>query len=708
MPTFGNWLDDYSRVGQDATRDGAPQANYTGTHNGRNYINGKLYAGEGLSQGTDPNTPDYAFQNTLNQYSGQISQLTGQAVNTTPNNPLPTPGAGNGMGLNGIRRPNTLSLGLSGLPPPPMMGINGIGRNPTNPAANPLNSPPNPTNNPATQLGGIPTPKGGTPPPPYSLSNPAARTNAPTLPPQPPPGFNLKDGSTDPNNPSANGSKPPFGSSGIDFTNHKLNGSANYFDSPDPALLPYGHFEAVSTGGDGGQNAYKFVPNPGSRITEQGYVRINGQNYTQLNPDGNYNLRDANSVIDDPEFGKLTPVDNINQPHDMWSTWLPVAVAALLGGGVAAHAGLFGGGVGADSADILPNGGNPLPTLGDTPLDPMLPPPDVQPPPVGPPGGGPTGPVGPPPGGGPDILPNGGEPLPTIPTDGGGIPMNPAPTLPPTGPLLPPGSGTAASLAARALDGGNGPNTRRTTGDGNNTDNNNDNKPDDNGDLSNLLRLLLGGAAGLNANNSNQRDVHDYQTLLNQMIDRGDYNSQYRPGYLSRLDMLMNHPEESLNDPTYQALRQRNEDNLSRSMNARGLGLSGNELGALDKYGREQDYSHINDERNAFMKAADLGKPGDMMSNAMRNLPFLFQMRANSNAAQSALIQQLIGSLAGRKGDKNPLADLLRGLFGGHSDGTGDGSDTTDDNNDDSTDDNGDDTGDPADDGGDIGDLFGP
>jgi hypothetical protein len=150
-----------------------------------------------------------------------------------------------------------------------------------------------------------------------------------------------------------------FGTSGIDFTNHRLNGAATYFDQPDPSLLPYGHFEAVSTGGDGGQNAYRFVPNDNSRITDQGYIRgQDGGNYTQLQPDGNYNFSDPNAIINDPEFGSLTRVENIKQPHDMWSTWLPVAVASLLGGPVAyaaagAGAGAGGGllgGAGSDTA----------------------------------------------------------------------------------------------------------------------------------------------------------------------------------------------------------------------------------------------------------------------------------------------------------------------------------------------------------------------
>lgn len=73
---MGNWLNDYRTAG---SADGVPQG-FTGTMNGRNYINGNPYAAEYMSQGTDPNSPSYAFQNILNMYGQQIGQLPGSAM----------------------------------------------------------------------------------------------------------------------------------------------------------------------------------------------------------------------------------------------------------------------------------------------------------------------------------------------------------------------------------------------------------------------------------------------------------------------------------------------------------------------------------------------------------------------------------------------------------------------------------------------------
>lgn len=63
QPRTGTWMDDYLKPG---TQDGVPLG-FSGTMNGRNYLNGNAYAAEYLSQGTDPNQPSYAFNNILQQ-----------------------------------------------------------------------------------------------------------------------------------------------------------------------------------------------------------------------------------------------------------------------------------------------------------------------------------------------------------------------------------------------------------------------------------------------------------------------------------------------------------------------------------------------------------------------------------------------------------------------------------------------------------------
>lgn len=75
MPRTGTSIDDYLSPG---TQDGVPYG-FTGTMNGRNYVNGNAYAPEYMSQGTDPNTPSFAFNNFLQgQWNPRINGLLGR------------------------------------------------------------------------------------------------------------------------------------------------------------------------------------------------------------------------------------------------------------------------------------------------------------------------------------------------------------------------------------------------------------------------------------------------------------------------------------------------------------------------------------------------------------------------------------------------------------------------------------------------------
>lgn len=64
------------------------QQGYTGTQQGMNFINGHLYAGEGLSQATDPNQQSFAFNNFLRQYMPQFAQ---QGPGMPSQNPMARP-----------------------------------------------------------------------------------------------------------------------------------------------------------------------------------------------------------------------------------------------------------------------------------------------------------------------------------------------------------------------------------------------------------------------------------------------------------------------------------------------------------------------------------------------------------------------------------------------------------------------------------------
>ncbi len=166
----------------------------------------------------------------------------------------------------------------------------------------------------------------------------------------------------------------------------------------------------------------------------------------------------------------------------------------------------------------------------------------------------------------------------------------------------------------------------------------------------NLGSLLQGG---FNLYNDN-KGIQQYKDMVADYMSKGDYNAQYRPGQLSKLNQFLMDPEAALQDPTYKASRERKLGDLSRGMNARGYGMSGNEMGELLKYGTEMDYSHIGDQENQLRQAASLGNPDQMARSGILTLPFLFQMMANRNSAGNGIFNQSgLGNLLGRPGGSN-------------------------------------------------------
>lgn len=169
---------------------------------------------------------------------------------------------------------------------------------------------------------------------------------------------------------------------------------------------------------------------------------------------------------------------------------------------------------------------------------------------------------------------------------------------------------------------GNNPLTTGTTP-GSNTNTNTN--TDDNGLDINGLAI---GAASLYLDNN---VINNYKDQVGQYLNQGDYNSQYRPGQLSQLNDFLSHPSDALNDPGYKQMRQQGLDNVSRTMAARGMSLSGNEMGELEKYGENLDYTHLNDIENQLRQAADQGNPNQLYGSAINSAGFVAGMQSNRN-----------------------------------------------------------------------------
>lgn len=159
-------------------------------------------------------------------------------------------------------------------------------------------------------------------------------------------------------------------------------------------------------------------------------------------------------------------------------------------------------------------------------------------------------------------------------------------------------------------------------------------------------------ASGAINNYNDNENIRDFISRQNELLGQADYNREYRPGYLSRLQQFLTNPEAALDDPTFQAVRNRNLGNLSRRLNSRGYNMSGREMAELQDYGREQDWQQIDRERRSLMDGIRLGNPEQTYSNALRNLPFIYLARGARNFDTS---NSVLDGLFGRNGLMNSL-----------------------------------------------------
>jgi hypothetical protein len=357
-------------------------------------------------------------------------------------------------------------------------------------------------------------------------------------------------------------------------------------------------------------------------------------------------IKDASQVRYDPEFGLVTFEGNIIPEDDDYGRDFFRGTSAVLGGVVGAHA--FGLGMGEPAGfSIDPSSGGIAGPAGQFNGVPWA-------------GTGPT-----PTPSGPAPTPNtpiGGEPLtPLEPVPGPNYtPITPGTGVPGAG-IGMPSAGTllrGGSLVASLVGGGGGggggrggPSIGGGPGGGG-----------DGGRGTNIFDLVSNGLGAYQSN----RNIQSWKNNTTDLINRGDWNQRDRQAYMDRLRNFMMNPQAALEDPAYQQMRERAEMDLSRKMAARGLNLSGNELGDLTQLRTEMDYKQIQSERDQLMKAAGLGDPRGMVESALRNLPALYNMKNSNDTATAAnlrgwLTQNLPGLVSKGADYVDKFINYLRG-----------------------------------------------
>lgn len=450
----------------------------------------------------------------------------------------------------------------------------------------------------ATGVGGQPPPPGtGTPPPPApSGANPE--------------NHDVNDANYFINRLTNGGQLPPNGQVGQNANNSIAQQAFNASTNPPPINPALGRW-VRDVGSEGGEGSYHFE---GS----EAYKALLGRGYTQIaNDDGSVprdgRILDWSLVTYDPQFGLVTPIGNIHLPYDHGNELFTV-VAAVLGGAVAQHIMATGGGLGAGTGseivgppetppgDFVGPPANQMPIPGGTDALPPLPHTEVPGLPPPPPG------MGTPPGG--------GNPF-----------NNPLINNPVTRGLI--GTGVNAALGTGSGTPGGGNPTGRTPG--------------------------VGDAINWSID---QRDIDSYRNRVDDYVNRGDFNSQNRPGMLARYNDFLTHPEHALNDPGFVAMKDRNLGNLSRQYNARGLAISGNEMGGLQERGDELNYKHYNEQMAELRAGIGLGDPSGMARAGINSLGPEYQMRANHNATTGGLVNRFVNALGGTIGSF--VQNLLR------------------------------------------------
>ena len=185
------------------------------------------------------------------------------------------------------------------------------------------------------------------------------------------------------------------------------------------------------------------------------------------------------------------------------------------------------------------------------------------------------------------------------------------------------------------------------------------------GGFGGTLADIVGGGAGLAASNSN---ISSFNSMINDMLTRGDPYSGQRADAINRLRTLESNPGSVTSNPLFSAMNDKSQTDVQRIMAARGLGVSGNEMGALQENYLANMNKFYGDEWNRTAREAGVFvDPSYMAGQGMRAGGDLFQARDNRNTGVSSLISGILGgNRSGSNLSGSDIQSIYQFLFGGN------------------------------------------
>lgn len=373
----------------------------------------------------------------------------------------------------------------------------------------------------------------------------------------------------------------------------------------------------------------------GYRLRPEIMQRLNGRvQLSQAGVGGYSEVLDPSQVTYDPEFGFLTTPDNIGAPDGGGlSGWLNSGglMALLAAGGLGAiaqaggFAGMFGGSTPTAGGTITGTGA--LPTSAAPVVSGTL--------------------------AGAPVISGAGA---AAGAGAGGLTLSQIISALRTG-------GSAAGLISQLTGGGpsgSGGPSGNGSGGGNNSG----------GGLGGTLAQLIQGGLG---NYQANHNIGNFNTMINEMLTRGDPYAGERASAIQRLRALEANPGSITSNPLFQNMNDKSQADLQRIFAARGLNISGNEMGGLQENFLANMNKFYGEEWNRIAREAGVFfDPGQIAAAGMQGAGRMFGARQNRDMVSNAVLQRILGSGGGGLNISN-IIDFVNNLFGGS-----DGGDNTD------------------------------
>lgn len=185
---------------------------------------------------------------------------------------------------------------------------------------------------------------------------------------------------------------------------------------------------------------------------------------------------------------------------------------------------------------------------------------------------------------------------------------------------------------------------------------------------STLADLIQGGVSNYQAN----RNIGSFNTMINEMLTRGDPYASQRAGAIARLAALEQNPGSITSNPLFQSMNDKSQADLQRIFAARGLNISGNEMGGLQENFLANMNKFYGDEWNRIAREAGVFiDPSSIAASGMRAAGDMFGARTNRDAGMQTLLSMLMGGGQGGGLNLSNITSFLSNLFGGNSGDTG-------------------------------------